>query len=163
MFDNLIVLENEDGLPEIGFRDIKIAEEFVPLVSTYAKELQGNKDKYTMTYISEIVKLSLERHLLTIDDLYNKREDELVLMFAQEFKTWKAFADAQEIVRSNVEPDNFYVSLDVKKRNTIPLVQCSGSIKRINEVSEYAKKIYDDLEQYHDTKYAYIKEIKRVM
>ncbi len=163
VFDNIVVLENEEGNPEIGFSDLSIAEEFVSLVNVYARELQGNKDKYVMSYISEVVKLSFENHLLTLDDLYQKREEDLVLMFAREFKTWAAFASAKEVICTDVKPDAFYVSLDVKKRNTIPLVKCSDGIRRINEVSDYAKKIYDDLEKYHDTKYAYLKEIKRVM
>lgn len=163
IYDNIVVLENEECLPEIGFKDIPHAEEFVSLVNVYAKELQGNTDKYVMSYISEVVKAAAASRLISFEDLYQKREEELVEIFAREFKTWNVFSNTKELVRSDVKPEGFFVSLDVKKRNTIPLVNDNGKIVRINEVSDYAKKIYQDLENYHDTKYAYVKEIKRVI
>lgn len=163
VYDNIVVLKNENGYPEIGFKDIPHAEEFVSLVNVYAKELQGNTDKYVMSYISEIVKLSFERHLITLDDLYQKKEEEIIEIFAREFDTWSIFANATDLTKTDIEPENYYVSLNVKKRNTIPLVQDGNKIVRINEVSDYAKRIYQDLESYHDTKYAYVKEIKRVI
>lgn len=163
LYDNIAVLENESGLPEIGFKDIPYAEEFVSLVNVYARELQSNRDKYVMAYIAEVVKSSFERQLMTLDDLYQKRERELVEMFAREFKTWKNFANAKEISLSETKPDGFFVSLDVKKRNTIPLVRDGNKAIRINEVSDFAKKMYEDLSDYRDSKYGYVKEIKRVI
>ncbi len=65
VYDNITILENEENNPEIGFKDIAIAEKFVLMVYNYAKELQGNTDKYVMKYISEVVKLSFERKLLS--------------------------------------------------------------------------------------------------
>ncbi len=60
VYDNIIILENEDNKPEVGFKDLKIAEKFVSMVYNYAKDLQGNTDKYIMKYISKIVKLACE-------------------------------------------------------------------------------------------------------
>lgn len=162
IYDNLVVLENEDGLPEIGFQDLSLAEEFVSLVNIYAKELRSNKDKYVMTYIAEIVKSSFERHLITLDDLYQKHEDELVDIFACEFKTWGIFADATYLSRSEIKPNQFCVFQDVKKRNTIPLVKCDNKVFRVNEVSDYAKRIYEELDNYQDSKYAYVKKIRNI-
>lgn len=54
----MVVLNNEDGRAEIGFNNIDSALAFSQMVSIYAKELQGNKDKYVMKYISEVVKLA---------------------------------------------------------------------------------------------------------
>lgn len=52
VYDNIVVLLNEDKKPEIGFNDLEVAEKFVDMVNMYARELQGNTDKYVMKYIS---------------------------------------------------------------------------------------------------------------
>lgn len=58
IYDDLLVLENEDGYPEIGFKSLDVALKFVHMVRTYALELQGNRDKFVTEYIAMIVKKS---------------------------------------------------------------------------------------------------------
>ena len=60
------------------------------------------------------------------------------------------------------KPNGFYISFCTKKRNTIPLVISSNQINRIVKVSEKAKRIYSELEEYRDTKFAYVKSLKRL-
>lgn len=81
IYDNIIVLNNEDDIPEIGFKSVKMAEKFVSMVYNYAKELQGNTDKYIMKYVSEIVKLAFERKFISLEDLYTKKEKEIYDIF----------------------------------------------------------------------------------
>ena len=73
VYNNMLVLKNECGDLEIGFDDLEIAEKFVSMVYNYAKELQGNTDKYVMKYVSEIVKLAVQRNLISLEDLYTKK------------------------------------------------------------------------------------------
>lgn len=163
VYDNIIVLDNEDGHKEIGFKDIDICNKFVKMVHTYAIELQGNVDKYVMKYISEIVKLAVDRKLLTLEDLYNMNEKDICKIFNENFKSWKKFSEADTLIRSDKEPKNvFFVSFDTKKRNTIPLVKIGNDVKRIKDISEESKKLYDEYDNYHDTLYAYLKEIKEL-
>ena len=75
VYDHLIVSENEQGNKEIGLDDIVVAEKFVAMIFTYAKELQGNTDKYVMNYISEIVKLAVQKGLISLEELYIKKEE----------------------------------------------------------------------------------------
>lgn len=156
------VLENEDNLPELGFSNINSALEFAKLVSRYAKILQSNKSKYVNQYISEVVSSSIKKGLITIDDLYTKKESELVTIFNNNFSTWMLFSNASNISTTDEEIDGFKVSVNVKKRNVIPLVEVDGKVSRIDEVSNTAKSIYDDIENYHDKKYGYIKNLKRI-
>ncbi|MCI8331003.1 MAG: hypothetical protein HFE04_02745 [Bacilli bacterium] len=163
VYNNITVLKNEESNFEIGFNDIKIAEKFVTMVYNYAKEFQGNTDKYVMKYISELVKISVKRKLITLEDLYMKKEEELCSIFNENFSSWKKFKEARNLIRSNKEPkDKFYISFETKRRNTIPLVKTINGNKRINEVSEDAKNKYDEINQYKDSTYAYIEEISRI-
>lgn len=162
VYDNLVVLTNEHGNPEIGFKNLEIADRFVSMVSNYAKELQGNKDKYVMKYVSEIVKLSVAQKLITLRDLYEKTESEIVNIFANHFASWKLFEEATALTNTEEPPNGFYISFDTKKRTTVPLVISSNHVDRIVNVSEEAKKIYSELENYQDTKFAYVRSLKKL-
>ena len=163
VYDDMTVLENEYGYPEIGFQNLEIAEKFVLMVYNYAKELQGNTDKYIMKYVSEIVKLAFQRNLISLDDLYTKEEKEICDIFASHFRTWHLFNETHSLMKTDTEPTNsFYISFDTKKRNTIPLIQTPGGNKRITEISAEARKKYEELKEYKDSKYAYVKKIGRI-
>ena len=156
----MIVSENEQGNKEIGLDDIVVAEKFVAMIFTYAKELQGNTDKYVMNYISEIVKLAVQKGLISLADLYVKKEEDIIQVFQKFFLSWNNFSNAESLVRTNEKPEGFYVSLDVKKRNVIPLIKVNQEVKRIVEVSSLAEEIYFELNNYHDTDFAYVRKIK---
>lgn len=112
----MVILKNEDGNSEIGFCDLKIAEKFVCMVYNYAKELQRNTDKYVMKYISEIVKLAVQRNLVSLEDLYTKREKDICDIFAANFLSWSIFNETSTLVQSEIEPSGvFYISFDTKK------------------------------------------------
>ena len=157
-----LVLNNEDNAVEIGFNSASTALKFCQMVSVYAKELQGNRDKYVMKYISELVKKASEKGLISLDDLYSKKESEIIQVFENNFSSWAIFNSADNLVCTNNKPDYFYISFDTKKRNTVPLVKTDVAVKRITEILSSARTIYEDIDAYHDTKYAYIADIKKV-
>lgn len=128
----------------------------------YAKELQGNNDKYVMKYISEIVKKAVANQYITLEDLYHKKESEIIDIFRKYFPSWQLFEKATSLVRTEDTPTNFYVSFQTKKRNTIPLVRVGASSKRITDISEEAYQLYQELKDYKDTNYAYIEDIEEV-
>lgn len=163
VYDNIEVLENEDGIFEIGFQSVEIANKFVDMVFNYATELQKNTDKYVMKYISEVIKIAVARNLISHEDLYTLKESEVCKIIRTNFLSWNIFENATILVNTNELPkDNFFVSFETKKRNVIPLVKVKTKISRINEVSEYASNIYQSFISFKDRKYAYIEEIKEI-
>ena len=160
VYDNMTILKNEEGNPEIGFNDIEIAEKFASMIFNYAKELQGNTDKFVSKYISEIVKLSVKRKLISLEALYTKKEEDLCNIFNKNFLSWKTFNETSNLISTDNEPNNrFYISYETKKRNTIPLVHTASGDKRIIEISDVALNIYNELRQYKDSTFAYIEKI----
>ena len=162
VYEDIVVLTNEDNNKELGFKTKKICEKFMNMVSIYTKELQGNKDKYVMHYISELVRSSFSKNLITLEDLYTKKESELIHIFEENFTSWEYFKNTREIICTNNCPKNFYVSLNVKKRIVLPLVKENNKAIRITEVSDNAKKIFEELKEYKDSLYGYAKEIEEV-
>lgn len=162
VYDDMKILTNEDGNLEIGFSSMNKANQFVKMNAIYAKELQGNNDKYVMKYISEIVKKAVANQYITLEDLYHKKESEIIDIFRKYFPSWQLFEKATSLVRTEDTPTNFYVSFQTKKRNTIPLVRVGASSKRITDISEEAYQLYQELKDYKDTNYAYIEDIEEV-
>ena len=161
-YNDLVVLTNEDNLPEIGFTHEDIALKFVKMVYTYAMELRSNRNKYVMKYISEIIKKAKEKDLINLNDLYIKKEKDIVNLLEKNFASWKTFKDAIKVINTNKEPDGYYISFNSKKRNTIPIVKTNLGNKRIDIFNKEAKKIYNLIANYQSTKYSYIKGIKEL-
>ena len=159
IFSDLTILEDNDKL-EIGFKSEEFALKFAEMVLVYAKELQANRNKFVTQYLSDVIKLSIEKGLITIEDLYTKSESEIIGML-QNLPSWNLFTNASSMISSDTKPfDSYSVSIDVKKRNVIPLVDVNGIPLRINEVSEEAKRIYEEIEEYHDKKYGFVRGLK---
>ena len=113
-------------------------------------------------YISEVVFLSLKSGLITLEDLYTRKESDLVEIFHKNFRTWEIFSNSTSVSSSDYPTEDFSVCVDVKRRNVIPLVEIDGKVYRLDEVSESAKEIYEDIEEFSDKKYGYIKNLKRI-
>lgn len=163
VYEDLVVLQNEEYLPEIGFKNKIVAEKFASMVYNYAHELQFNKDKYITHYMASAIQIALKKNLLSLEDLYNKKEDEICQIFSKNFSSWEKFMNAKQINRSDRKPTSeIYVSFETKKRNTIPLVQSIEKPMRIDTVSEYSKALYRKLAKEKDTKYAYVEGIETI-
>ena len=128
----------------------------------YAMELQSNRNKYTMKYISDVVKIAIQKKLITIDDLYQKKEEDVISLFNKHIKSWKVFANSHLVIGTNKAVQNYFVSLDSKKRNVIPLVLVKNNVKRINEYSVIAKNIYDEIFSFQSDIYSYVKDIEQI-
>ena len=163
VYDHIEVLMNEEGNLELGFCDTYTAEIFASMVSIYAKELQGNRNKYTLQYVAEVVKSAFTQNLVTLDDLYHKKESELISIFKTYFSSWNLFEKATQVTCTNRLPNQFYVSISSKKRNVIPLVKINGKIERIINISNTIKNIYDEIAAYQDDLYAYVETITDII
>lgn len=163
VYDNLEVLTNESNKKEIGFTNLKTALKFVKMIKVYALELQGNKDKFVMKYISDLVKEAAKLKLITIDDLYFKKEQEIINIFETNFKTWPNFTNACYLKNANEVPkNNYYISFATKKRNVIPLIKNKQKLERVTSISKRTQKIYFEINEFQDKKYGYIENIKEI-
>jgi len=162
IYQHITIFENEDGIEEIGFDSMDVAQYFYDGAHKYAMVLQKNEDKYVMQFISDILKILIDRNLLCIDDLYVMSEEEIINIIINtddigEF--WKLFSEAKGILRSDVQPTNcYFVSVDCKKRYVVPLV-LDKKVVRLNIASSKVEKLLEDYLTYQDTKYGYIEGI----
>ena len=158
IYENIEIQKNEQGIEELGFKDIKIAEKFVKGMRILSNSYIDNKTKFSMQFLADIMKIMSSQNLITKKDLYELSEKEVIeriencdyAEISQKFDMWK---NAHEIKESDEKvKDKYCVSIDAKIRYINPLV--NGI--RISEISEVAKKEIQKALEFKTKKYAYL-------
>ena len=149
LYSDINILKNEDGIDELGFMHIDIAEDFVHTLKDVWPLWISNKDKLTMQFIADTVKKMNDAGYITKNDLYTLEEKEIS-------ETFKMFENADHINESEEAVNGKYcISLEGKRRYIVPLVNNQGKSKRITDISECAKQDVEDYLNSKTKKYAY--------
>ena len=164
IYNDLRVLKNEDGEDEIGFQNLNIAEEYIERASIMWHLFSGNSENnMIMQFWTDILRKMAEEKYITEQDLYKYSEIEIVNKIKhcpsnKIRKAFEVFSNSTEVGRSDLEiKDKYCICIKAKKRYTNPLViDESGTIKRISDISEKGKNIIGDIKKFEDSKYAYL-------
>lgn len=162
IYSNIEIQINEDGVGELGFKDKKIAEEFIEGASQLWSLWASNEDKLAMQFLADTVRKMSEEKFLTKKDLYTLSEKEVIDRIencANEkiSKCFKLFRNSTKISESDSPVlDKYCVSITTKRRYIVPLVKYDNSYKRINEISVLAKEKINDYLNFKTKKYAYL-------
>ena len=81
MYDNVVVVKNEDGIDELVFKDKEICEEYIHTISRLWPEWVSDKDRTVMQFLADMCKSMNNAGYLTIDDLYTLSESEIISKF----------------------------------------------------------------------------------
>ena len=158
IYENIEIQKNEQGIEELGFKDIKIAEKFVKGMRILSNSYIDNRTKFSMQFLADIMKIMSSQNLITKKDLYELSEKEVIekiencdyAEISQKFDMWK---NAHEIKESDEKvKDKYCVSIDAKIRYINPLV--NG--RRMSEISEVAKEEIQKALEFKTKKYAYL-------
>lgn len=164
IYKNIEVQKNEDGLPELGFKNKEIAEKFVHTMSELSCLYRRIETKYTMQFLADVMKKMSEQNLITKKDLYKYQENELIEKiencdYANISKCFKIWKNSTEIKKSdNPVQDKYCVGIEnVKVRYIDPLVKVENNkYQRINQISKKANADIDKALKYETKKYAYL-------
>ncbi len=168
-YENIVVLKNEEGIDELGFESLEVAEDYASKFNDVALILQKNENKLCLNLIGDILNMAVTKNIATEADFYNMSEKRLLEEFFDysvmnpndEFSTlFETFIKMREIIRSETPLKNCYcVSLDVKKRYINPLVRTKDGAKRVSEISGTAKDKIENLLNFKDSKFGCVKLI----
>lgn len=147
-YNNIVILKNEDGTPELGFKDRKICEDFIHDISNLWPRWIEDEDKICMQFIADIVKSMNIKGYITIDDLYNLSEKEVMQLIktCDDSYIKNAFSNFQSATRNSIykkdvpNKDIYCTTVKGKKRYINPLVISENTIGRIKDVSPIANK-----------------------
>lgn len=156
IYNNIIILKNEDGIEELGFKDYKICEKYIHIISKLWPEWISDKDRTAMQFLADIVKSMNVKGYITIDDLYTLSEKEIldkILKCEDSYirDNFIKFQNATFTYGSDIPVENKYcISVKGKRRYVNPLTIYNGNVCRINEVSELAN---NDIKEYFNIKH----------
>lgn len=163
IYQNIEVQKNENEIEELGFKDKKLAEKFTSNMSKLSSLYITNETKLSMQFLADIMKKMSEKNLITINDLYNLSEKEVIEKIenckqdniAKCFNIWR---NTTKINESNTPiTDRYCVSLEnVKIRYIDPLVNVSDKYIRISKISPISKENIEKALNYKTKKYAYL-------
>ena len=155
IYNDVILDKDEDGTLELSFKSKETALEFVKITSKLSIIYRDDRTRYSMQLIADIIKKLNEDGLITKEDLYNKKESEVIEIienskYKEIFNIWK---NAKNIKVSKEKPENVYfVHHGAKIRYIDPLV----NKKRISSISEEAKEEIDKNLSYDMNNYVYL-------
>lgn len=163
IYKDIIVLKNEEGIEELGFKDKKIAEKFVNTMSNLSRIYRREKTVFSMQFLADIMKKMSEKNMISIEDLYTLSEKEVIKKIEQcnidnISKCFKIWENATDINTSNNIPDKkYYVNIEkMKIRYINPLVKNAEKYDRIYNISENARKDIEKALNYKTAKYTYL-------
>ena len=161
IYQNIEIQRNEEGIEELGFKDIKLAEKFVKNMSKLSSLYITNETKFSMQFLADVMKKMTEKNLITKKDMYNLSEKEVIKRIknceedniSKYFELWE---NATKINESDIfVKDKYCASIKAKIRYIVPLVVSEGQFVRINEVSNDAKADIERCLNFKTKKYAY--------
>lgn len=176
-YDDITILKNENGVDELGFKTLQIAELYCRHFCMIGHILQLNENKLTLELLGQIMNMAEKEFILTENDFMSLSEKEVIEKLDNAKKSerleqyYKTFRTMTEIEHTEYELTNdsyFCVSLKVKQRYINPLVAfgnyeaAEGIIKgkRLSEISDTAFRIIEDFKTYNDTLYGCVKLVK---
>ena len=144
MYDDLVVSKNEFGQDEISFKSLDKATEFASVSILNSKVYTADYDRFSMQYLADLLKLAVDKNIITLDDLYTT-EDEVILKLERDeelnskFKEFKGFS---KILTSKEKPNHgYWVNIPAKRRYINPRV---ASLGRVTDLSENLSKEIND-------------------
>lgn len=155
IYDDIYVGNDEKGNVELTFKTKSIARLFVKVTSELSVIYRADKTRYSMQLLADIIKRLNEEGKVTIDDLYELKESEIIEIiensdYSEIFNTWR---NAKKILVSKEEPKGvYYVNHGSKIRYIDPLV--NG--KRISSICKLAKRYIDNNLGYDMDNYVYL-------
>ena len=155
IYNDVILDKDEEGTLELSFKSKATALEFVKITSKLSIIYRDDKTRYSMQLIADIIKKLNEDGLITKEDLYNKKESEIIEIienskYKEIFNIWK---NAKNLKVSKEKPEIVYfVHHGEKIRYIDPLV----NKRRISSISKEAKKEIDKNLSYDMNNYVYL-------
>lgn len=163
VYKNIEIQENEEGIQELGFKDMQVAEKFVHTMSILSRLYRREKTVFSMQLLADIMKKMSDKNMIGVNDLYRLSEKEIIEKIENCndekiincFNNWK---NATEICKSEEKPSNkYFVSIEkMKVRYINPLVNTDKGYCRLKDLSESAKEDIEKCMNYRPAKYTYL-------
>lgn len=163
MYEDIEIQVNEEEIPELGFKTKEKAERFVQGMRKLSNEYIENKTKFSMQFLADIMKKMSQEKRITIDDLYQLSEKEIIEKIEncktgdidKCFKIWKKETKIKE--SDKLVEGKYCVNIsNAKIRYINPLVRQENKFVRLDTISASAKEEIEKAKNFKTKKYAYL-------
>ena len=132
-YKNLTVGQDEAGRPELAFRTPETASAFAMAALRNSRVYVADEDRFAMQALADLLRLALERGVLTHRDLWETEPAVIEKLNADPVcgDAWRRFRSYSCVLRSEERPPNgCWVRVNAKKRWIDPLVPGLGRVSR---------------------------------
>lgn len=160
IYRDIEVQKNPNGEVELGFKTKQSARELVKITSKMSVIYRDERTRYSMQFIADILRKLSEDGKITVRDLYEKSEAEVINLvehskYAKIFNVWRK---AKRLQKSKTEPKGvYYVHHPAKIRYIDPLYRG----ERISKQCKIAAKAIEKNMSYDMDYYVFLPEIKQ--
>ena len=158
-YEDIVVMKNEEGIDELVFKTPEICRDYledtIPIFANY----DSDANRTVMQFLADIVKSMNVKGWITIDDLYELVEEDIINKIrncddSYIRENFSKFENATSVFGSEEKVENTYcISVKGKKRYIVPLTNNNGEVCRINTVYESCEKLIDDYMNLKRSKY----------
>ena len=124
---------DETGRPELVFRTPETASAFVMAALRNSRVYVADEDRFAMQALADLLRLALERGVLTHRDLWETEPAVIEKLNADPVcgDAWGRFRSYSRVLRSEERPPNgCWIRVNAKKRWIDPLVPGLGRVSR---------------------------------
>ncbi len=148
-YNDVQILKNEDGIDELGFRHLEVAEKYIAVISKLWPWWINDEDRTSMQFFADMCASMNNLGYLSIEDLYNLSESEVIERFRicdyYLSDCFKKFENTSECFRSEeMVSDKYCVNIKGKRRFINPLVHEGDLYGRVYDLSLKAKADIDE-------------------
>lgn len=162
IYSNIIIVDKEDGTPEMCFKDKKIAERFIEVMSELSILYMDDRRRFGMELFAEIMKKMSRLGIISVDDLYELSEEVVIdkIKSCKEYnisECFKIWQNGLGVKTSDKEINGKYcIKVKAKRRYIDPLVKTDNGLQRISQLSEKARECIDKCLNYSFDRYIYM-------
>lgn len=155
IYDDIEIQNNEEKESELGFKNKKIARNFVKVTSRLSIIYREDRTRYSMQFIADILKKLSVEGKISKKDLYELKESDVINIIESSkykniFNFWK---NAKKVKISKEKPEHvYYVHHGAKVRYIDPLF----NEKRISKCCKIANKMIENNLAYDMSNYVYL-------
>ena len=138
-YNNLVILKNEDGVDELGFKSVEVAELYCEHFCMIGHILQLNENKLTLHMLGQIMNMAEKAGVVSESDFMTLSEKDVMgkldrvvecpqsgpietTILARMYKTFRTMTNIEHTNQPLPEDQYFCVNLKVKQRYINPLV-----------------------------------------
>lgn len=137
VYEDLTVLESEDGQPELSFRDLTAAQVFSKWSLQQSHWFVSDDDRFFMQALSDLLRLALQEGVIARDDLW-RTEPEVIAKLEADPRMkayWSRYRRITGTASGQTPPEDTYaVKIRAKKRCIDPLVRTGSGAKRLTDL-----------------------------